>query len=499
MRWFLFVLLMFSVPAQAVLLAGGTAHALAVDGENGGKVLAWGDNSSGQLGNGGTENATYPVEVFGLANAVGVAAGEGFSLALDSYGYVWAWGKNDLGQLGDTTTSNRNTPVRVSRLNGVVQIAAGKNFALAVKNDGSVWAWGSNAKGQLGLEVSDSAKFRATPVQVSGTGFEKLQKVAAGSDFCLALKVDGSVWAWGANDNGQLGLGNTVASIQPQRVALPAEAIITEIAARNHALALQNNGTVWAWGKNDMGQLGDDTTTQRTAPVQVVDISEVKSIAVGTTWSLALRSDGSVWTWGDNEKGQLLDKTKTQRHFPVKAQGLADIVALVAGPAFAVVGKYVGDILAWGANSGGQLGSGDIKDNYTAAAAVKIDAKTALILVTVVKTTGIASAKASGTLDDFTLTAIVTPSTVDLGRAGFPLVWANLPGAGDFYLTVFGWFPSKVPLPYSGMGPLQQIEIPVVKNLDVRAIRGTKVYAAYGFVPGEGAGQGRTSEIYTVP
>lgn len=499
MRFFLVLLLTFSFPAMAALMAGGTGHTLAIDAASSGKVLAWGDNSTGQLGNGVTESATYPVEVFGLTGAISVAAGEGFSLAMDSYGYVWAWGKNDLGQLGDTTTSPRNTPVRVSRLNNVVHIAAGKDFALAVKNDGTVWAWGANTKGQLGLAISDSNKFRASAVQVSATGFEKLQKVAAGSDFSLALKDDGSVWAWGANDSGQLGAGNTVASVLPQRVTLPVDAIITELAARNHALALQNNGAIWAWGKNDMGQLGDDTTTQRTTPVQVVDITEVKGIAVGATWSLALRNDGTVWAWGDNEKGQLLDKTKTQRHFPVKAQGLADMVVLAAGPTFALAGKFVGDILAWGANGTGQLGSGDIKDNFAAAATVKKDAKSALILETVVKSAGVAVAKVSGIPASLTLSTVITPVTVDLGRAGFPLIWANLPGAGDFYLTVFGWFASKVPLPYSGVGPLQKIEIAIVKDTDVRAISGTKVYAAYGFVPGEGAGQGRSSEIYTVP
>jgi|GEM_PF-3199464 len=497
MRLLLVLLLVLSLPTQAGLLAGGTSHALAVYAGNGGKVLAWGDNSSGQLGNGTTDNAVYAVEVFGLTNVISVAAGDGFSLALDSNGYVWAWGRNDLGQLGDTTTATRDTPVRVALLKGVVDIAAGRDFCLAAKSDGSVWGWGSNASGQLGQAAGSGSQYFTTLTQVSS--LDNVQKVATGTNFSLALKKDGSVWAWGANASGQLGVGNTTDSVVPQRVSLPTDVVITELAARDHVLALQNDGKVWAWGGNDMGQLGDDTTTARQVPAQVVDIANVRSIAVASTWSMARRSDLSVWAWGDNSSGQLLDKTKTQRHYPVQAQGLADIESLASGPMFAVLGKYAGDILAWGANGGGQLGSGDTTDKYAEVAPVKKDADNPLVLTAVSTANPIATARTSGTAQNLTLTAVINPAAIDLGRSGFPLVWASVPGFGDIYLTVFGWFVSSVPMPYSGQGPLTKIEIPTLQNLDVSAFVGAKVYAGYGFAPSESASAARTLEIYAVP
>lgn len=499
-RCLLVLLFISALPAHAQgMLAAGGAHVLAIDSANGGKVLAWGDNANGQLGNGATANSAYPVEVIGLTNAVAVAAGDGFSLALDSYGYVWAWGANAKGQLGDTTTSVRNTPVRVSRLYGVAQIAAGKEFALVVKSDGTVWGWGSNNKGQLGLAASAGNNYRTAPVQVSGAGFEKLQKVVAGTDFALAVKSDGSVWSWGSNDGGQLGVGNTADSFTPAQVPLLPDVVITDVAARNHVLALQDNGTLWSWGKNTMGQLGDDTTSNRATPVLVTGIADVRALAVAATWSLAVCRDGSVWGWGDNENGQLLDKTKTQRHFPVRAQGLSDIVTLSTGPAFSVAGGYMGNIVSWGANGSGQLGNGNAKDSFSAAVAVKKNAKTALTLEPSGKSANIAAASASGSADSLTLSATITPSAIDLGRMGFPLIWASIPEIGDFYLTVFGWFPSSKPIPYNGMGALSPVTVPILRNFDTRSFSGAKIYAAYGFIPSEGAGQGRVSEIFSVP
>lgn len=499
MRIFLVLLLIFSLPAQAGLLAGGFTHTLAVLAANGGKVMAWGNNTYGQLGDGANTSVLLAQDVFGLANVISVAAGDGYSLALDSSGYVWAWGRNDQGQIGDTTTTARNTPVRVSRLSKITQIAAGKDFGLAVKNDGTVWGWGSNLRGQLGVTVADDALYFTSPVQVSSGSLVSIQKIAAGTDFSLALKSDGTVWAWGANNLGQLGVGNIIDSIVPLPVALPGGTVITELAARNHALALQNNGSIWGWGKNDMGQLGDDTTTLRNAPVQVVDIGDARGIAVADTWSLALRNDGSIWGWGDNDNGQLLDKTKTQRHYPVKAQELADVVSLTAGPSFAVVSKYQGDVLAWGANAGGQLGSGSSSDNYTAAAAVNKAPDVALILQSAGSTSAIATAKITGTAANLTLSTVITPSGIDLGRRGFPLIWANIPGIGDIYLNIFGWITSSAPIPYSGIAELKSVEIPILKDFDASAFPGAKVYAAYGFTPGEGAAGGRKVEIYAVP
>lgn len=498
MQRFLYILLFLSMPALAGTLAGGYTHSLAINNADGGRVLAWGDNTYGQLGNAANVGSPWAISVFGLTGVTHVGAGNGFSVALDSSGYAWAWGRNDYGQVGDTTTTQRNSPVRVSRLSNVIHVAAGRDFALAVKSDGTVWGWGSNTYGQLGVAASTAAHYTA-PVQIAAGVLTNVQKVAGGEDFALALKSDGTVWAWGANDYGQLGVGNTTSNVTPQLVALNSGTVITELAASGHAMALTNNGRIWTWGRNDWGQLGDETTTARTSPVQVVDITDATAIANAGNWSLALRSDATLWGWGENTNGQLLDQTKTERHYPVKATGLSEVTAVGAGLAFAVAAEKSGAVKAWGVNSSGQLADGTTNDNYGTAKAVLKSESTALVLESSAPATPVAKATISGGAANLTLSVVITPATANMGRNGFPVVWAELPGAGKFYLSVFGWLAGTISVPYSGVAPLKQIEIAVLKDFNAAAFPGAKVYAGYGFVAGETLDSSRYAEIYTVP
>ena len=257
------------------------------------------------------------------------AAGDSHSLAIKSNGSVWAWGNNTYGQLGDGTSTKRISPVQVPGLTGVVAVEAGGQHSLAVKSDGTVWAWGWNSYGQLGDGTATDR--RSCPVQVRNlTG---VVAVAAGYWQGLAVKDDGTVWAWGGNGYGQLGDGTTTQRNCPVQV-LGLTDVVAVAASKTYvafSLAVRRDGTVWAWGGNSNGQLGDGTTTQRTSPVQVSGLSGAVAVTAGNSHSLAVRDDGTVWAWGRNDYGQLGDGTTTGRSRPVQVPNLTGVAAVAAG------------------------------------------------------------------------------------------------------------------------------------------------------------------------
>ncbi|WP_051327499.1 thrombospondin type 3 repeat-containing protein [Desulfatibacillum aliphaticivorans] len=247
--------------------------------------------------------------VSGCGNAVPiVAAGYRHSLALTSGGEVFAWGSNGAGQLGLGTSgdgADERTPQKVNALSNVTALAAGEFHSLALARDGSVWSWGNNLWGQLGLGTSGSNTDKATPQKVEA--LSNVVAIVAGSYHTLALARDGSVWAWGDNYYGQLGLGTSGLGADestPQKVeALSNAAAI--VAGDNHSLALARDGSVWSWGRNDYGQLGlMDYSEIKTTPQQVTGIAGLVAMAGGGLHTLAVTQDGAVWAWGYNEYGQ---------------------------------------------------------------------------------------------------------------------------------------------------------------------------------------------------
>ena len=304
-------------PVSAI--AGGEYYSLALKSD--GTVWAWGENSVGQLGDGTTINRSNAVQVSGLSGVIAIAAGAYHSLALKSDGTVWAWGANSLGQLGDGTTINRSNAVQASGLSGVIAIAAGQYYSLALKSDGTVWAWGDNNYGQLG-EATVDYNPHPTPVQVGG--LSGVVAVAAGDAHSLAMKSDGSVWAWGNNGWGQLGNGTTIYYSTPVQ-ASGLSGVIAIAGGGSHSLALKADDTVWAWGLDvdgELGPLGTSGYGPNPKPVLVSDLSGAIAIAGGGFHSLALKSDGTVWAWGGNFYGELGNGTTVSRILAVPVQGL---------------------------------------------------------------------------------------------------------------------------------------------------------------------------------
>jgi alpha-tubulin suppressor-like RCC1 family protein len=291
-------------------------------------VSGSGNNGSGQLGDGTVISRILPVESqmsAALNLAAGSYYGNGHSLAVKTDGTVWAWGYNGYGQLGDNTTVNKTTPVQVG-LSGVTNVAAGAFHSLAVKTDGTVWAWGYNYYGQLG---NNTTVQKNAPVKVLG-GLSDVTAVAAGQYHSLAVKTDGTVWAWGYNYYGALGDNTTVAKSTPVQVSGLSN--VTAVAAGDsHSLAVKRDGTVWAWGYNGQGQLGNNSTAQKIVPVQVSGLSDVTAVAAGLYHSLAVKRDGTVWAWGYNGYGQLGNNTTASTSTPVQVQGLGTATLIAAG------------------------------------------------------------------------------------------------------------------------------------------------------------------------
>ncbi|MFE0653110.1 RCC1 domain-containing protein [Streptomyces sp. NPDC059534] len=324
-------------------------------------VRAWGQNNSGQLGNGSTLDQLTPTAVTGLArdDVTEVTSGgwtthQVFALALLRDGTVESWGGNVNGQLGDGSTANRSFPAAVAGLHGVSDIAAGLDFAAAVR-DGRVLAWGNDAYGQLGNGLPDSAEPATRPVAVQS--LNKVRTVSAGCQFAVALREDGTVWAWGRNHEGQLGDGTTTDRSTPRRVPGLTDVVSVRAGCR-HVLALTADHTVKAWGRGGNGELGNDTTDPSSSPVDVRHLDDVTEIFAGPYHNLALLADGSVRAWGANWSGQLGDGTNVRRTTPVPVPALSGVSSLLGGYDFSLAVLDDQSVLAWGGNDVGQLGDG---------------------------------------------------------------------------------------------------------------------------------------------
>jgi len=331
-------------------IAAGYAFSIALESD--GTVWEWGT----------TTDSTTLVQVSDLTDVTAITAGFRHTLALKTDGTVWAWGRNNYGQLGDGTTIDSTTPVQVSGLTDVIAIdGAGDSqlsHTVALKTDGTVWVWGYNGAGQLGVTTTETCSYSAPcssiPLQVSG--LMEVTDISGGGRHTTALKADGTVWAWGWNGFGQLGDGTTIDSTTPVQVSGLTD-VIAIAAGTYNTLALKTDGTVWAWGWNEYGQLGDGTTIDSPTPVQVNGLTDVTAIAASGFHSIALKADGTVWAWGDNRSGQLGDGTTDGSTTPVQISGLTDVTAITAGYTHTIVLESDGTLWAWGNNVFGQLGN----------------------------------------------------------------------------------------------------------------------------------------------
>ncbi|WP_328906505.1 chromosome condensation regulator RCC1 [Streptomyces sp. NBC_00234] len=352
--------------AGAVLTA---ALALAAPAQAAGTdpwVRSWGINTVGQLGNGSLVNQQTPGSMRDLArdevrqlSAGGYSDATGFVAALLKDGTVRSWGNNTMGQLGNGTTVNQSTPATVAGLSGVSRIASGTTHVLALRA-GRLLAWGGNAYGELGngtiVPTKDGTQNLPLPVQ----SIDEVKDVSVGCAFSVALRQDGSVWTWGTNSYGRLGLGDTNNRPTPQQVTGLSD-IVAISAGCQHVLALTAEGTVKAWGRGQDGRLGTDSTDDSPLPADVAHLDGVARIYAGARHNFAVLEDGEVRAWGANASGQLGDGTTTDRTTPVPIDALRDIQDLDPGANHTLAVRTDQSVLAWGDNAAGQLGDGTTK------------------------------------------------------------------------------------------------------------------------------------------
>jgi alpha-tubulin suppressor-like RCC1 family protein len=293
-----------------------------------GSAYCWGSGAAGQLGNGGLNDSSIPVLVSIPGGGVAqLSAGDLFACALKTDGTLYCWGGG--GFLGDGTGNASALPVQVTSLgNAVAEVSAGDTAACARKTDGTLWCWGSNTFGIVGDGTTDD---RMTPVQVNNLG-GAVAEVSVGDLFACARKVDNTLSCWGTNDQGQLGDGSNASHFAPAAVTSLGNTVASISANGRHTCARRTDASLWCWGWNASGELGDGTTASRPSPAQVTPFGAGASdvSAGGDHDTCAHQLDGSLWCWGSNVAGKLGDGTTTDRRSPVQVVSFGASAAVPA-------------------------------------------------------------------------------------------------------------------------------------------------------------------------
>jgi alpha-tubulin suppressor-like RCC1 family protein len=330
------------------------------------ELWVWGDNFDGQLGINNTANRSIPVTTSaGGANWRSVSGGSDHNAAIKTDGTLWTWGRNDFGVLGINVagrSTNRTTPV-TTFLGGTnwKQVATGIFNTAAIKTDGTLWIWGYNFYGQLGINVAGPTTNRTTPVTtfLGGTNWKQ---VSCGWHHTSAIKTDGTLWVWGSNSSGRLGINNIIRTM----VCTPVQTFLGGTNWKQVscglfcAAAIKTDGTLWTWGSNSYGQLGVNDTADRSIPTQTfLGGTNWKQVSDGDNFTTAIKTDGTLWVWGDNVYGQLGVNDTANRSIPVTTfLGGTNWKQVSGGGAI----KTDGTLWVWGRNGYGQLGTNDTAD-----------------------------------------------------------------------------------------------------------------------------------------
>ena len=296
-----------------------------------------------------------------LPEVATMSAGRQHTAAIGRDRSLWVWGSNTSGQLGDGTRNARDRPVQIGATMNWGAVSAGGAHTVALGMNGSLWAWGQNSSGQLGDGTGGRGIDRLEPIQIGRD--RNWAQISAGASHTLAVRNDGSLWAWGNNSFGQLGDGTTDNRFAPVRIGIDRNWLYVS-AGYWHTLAIKTDGTLWAWGRNDEAQLGDGTISNRFAPVQIGFATDWTSISAGQHHSAAIKLDRSLWVWGSNLSGQLGDGMGyrvSSRHSPNRIEAAMDWNSVSTGQNHTLAIRTDGSLWAWGSNISGQLGD-DMED-----------------------------------------------------------------------------------------------------------------------------------------
>jgi alpha-tubulin suppressor-like RCC1 family protein len=484
-------------------VSAGWTHSLGIASD--GTLWGWGDNGTGQLGiaPGTLAQSTTPVQIGADSNWSAVSAGYGYSLALRSDGTLWAWGSNASGRLGDGTTTEHDTPEQIGTATNWASVSAGTAHSMALRTDGTAWAWGDDTFGTLGDGGSASAAlYQILPWPCRATGMAAMvttpqqigtqsdwtglsaggcfsagiraqgtqreawgidaswsqfgdgnstddstgavtpvgplhdwKSLAQGADHSAAIRADGTLWTWGGNEHGQLGDGTTTSRSALTQVGTDTWHSVA--AGDGFTVAVRFDGTLWAWGRNDVDQLGDGGATDQVAPEQIGSATNWTSVAAGIDHAVALRSDHTLWAWGDNTFGELGDGTTTNAAAP-RQVGTATWTSVSAGEGDTLAVRTDGTLWGWGLDGCGELGDGT---TTTTALPVQIGSATTWKSVSAgrlhsvgVRTDGTLWAwgrNADGRLGDGTTTDRHAPVQIGSGTT-----WSTVSAGADFTVAM---------------------------------------------------------------
>ena len=333
-----------------------------------GNLWTWGDNGSGQLGDTTQTDRSTPVTTFaGGANWKQVSVARAHTAAIKTDGTLWIWGNNYGGRIGDNTTTNRSTPVTTfAGGTNWKQVSGGNSHTAAIKTDGTLWTWGRNSYGQLGSTSLSTST--STPITTSAGG-TNWKQVSCRRGCTTAIKTDGTLWTWGENSYGQLG-DNTKTNKTTPVTTFAGGTDWKQVSCGGwHTAAIKTDGTLWIWGENFGAKIGDNTTIDKSTPVTTfAGGTNWKQVACGGNHTAAIKTDGTLWIWGRNNLGQLGDNTTTNRTTPVTTfAGGTDWkqVACDMDCTFAI--KTDGTLWGWGDNGAdnfiSSVGTGQLGNN----------------------------------------------------------------------------------------------------------------------------------------
>ena len=322
-------------------------------------LYSWGYSRLGELGLGNTLKYSSPKQVGSLTTWLTIASGNYNTISIKTDGTLWSWGFNNTGQLGLGNTTRYSSPVQVGALTNWLNVSCGNYHVLATRTDGTLWTWGRNSSGQLGL---GNTTYYSSPKQVGAlTNWNKITCSTASS---FAIKTDGTLWSWGGNGLGILGIGNTTNYSSPKQIgSLTTWAYIaSKFGPSPFVLAVKTDKTLWAWGGNGNGTLGlGNLSNTYSSPTQVGALNNWAKPFVGNSSSFVTKTDGTLWVWGSGGSGRLGLGNTTRYSSPVQLGALTTWLAVAGGGYnFTLATKTNGTLWSWGSSNNGQLGLGNI-------------------------------------------------------------------------------------------------------------------------------------------
>jgi len=325
-----------------------------------GTLWSWGNNGLGALGNNSFASFSSPIQIGSLTTWANVFCGNSTVHAIKTDGTLWGWGGNTQGTIGDGTTISKSSPVQIGTYTDWESISSGNQHTIGKRTDGTLWSWGGNsdvaALGTAQISALGRTVMYSSPIQI--THISNISKISLDAKTVHAIKKDGTLWTWGYGENGELGNSSLIGKASPVQIGTSTD--WSKISSgEKHTAAVKTNGTLWMWGRNDSGELGNQNPfVSESSPIQIGTDTNWYMVSAGASYTFAIKTDGTLWAWGANNRGQLGTGNTSYYSSPVQVGALTNWSNVFAGYDHTMAIKTDGTLWAWGYNVRGQLGIG---------------------------------------------------------------------------------------------------------------------------------------------